>query len=170
MNNGLIQKEKAAIERLRGFVPKDGTPYYLAYSGGKDSDVVRILAALADVPHEIHHSLTSVDAPETIAYIKTIANVRIDKARFSDGTPKTMWNLIPKKLVPPTRIARWCCSELKEGGGKYRLKITGVRWAESVARSQRSGMVQIIGKPKTVQRFLTENNINFQLTKQGGWY
>ena len=162
------EKERSAIERLKAFVPKNNEPYYLCYSGGKDSDVIRILAKLADVPHELHHNLTTVDAPETIAYIKTIPGVSIDKARYADGTPKTMWNLMPKKRMPPTRIARWCCSELKEGGGKGRLKVTGVRWAESVARAKRSGMVQIIGKPKTTQKYMEDNNVDHSITNQGG--
>lgn len=162
------EKERSAIERLKAFAPKNGDPYYLCYSGGKDSDVIRILAQLADVPHELHHNLTTVDAPETIAYIKTIPGVIIDKARYADGTPKTMWNLIPKKKMPPTRIARWCCSELKEVGGKGRLKITGVRWAESVARAKRSGMVQIICKPKTTHKYMEENNVEHSVTTQGG--
>lgn len=45
-----------------------------------------------------------------------------------------MWDLIVKKLMPPTRIVRYCCSELKEEGGNGRFVITGVRWAESSKR------------------------------------
>lgn len=56
-----IQKEHIAIERLKSFEPET-EPYYLCYSGGKDSDVIRILAQLAGVKHEIHHNLTSVDS------------------------------------------------------------------------------------------------------------
>lgn len=168
MNSELIQKEKDAIERLKAFEPKDDEPYYLLYSGGKDSDCIRILAQLAGVRHEIHHNLTTVDAPETMQYINSIPGVIIDKARYNDGTLKTMWNLIPKKKMPPMRIARWCCSELKEVGGKGRLKVTGVRWAESRNRKNNAGLVRIIGKEITTQRFLSENNINFILTNQGG--
>ena len=65
MKMSLVDKVRLSIDRLRAFAPKDDT-YYLCYSGGKDSDVIRILATLADVPFEIHHNLTSVDAPETI--------------------------------------------------------------------------------------------------------
>jgi len=54
MNESLKQKEQEAIKRLKVFEPKD-EPYYLCYSGGKDSDVIRILAQLAGVRHEIHH-------------------------------------------------------------------------------------------------------------------
>ena len=59
------EKVKVAIERLKAFEPET-EPYYLCYSGGKDSDCIRILAELADVNHEIHHNLTTVDAPETM--------------------------------------------------------------------------------------------------------
>lgn len=163
----LKEKEAKAIEALKMFEPED-EPYYLCYSGGKDSDVIRILAQLAGVKHEIHHNLTTVDAPETIQYIKNIPNVQIDKARWADGTHKTMWNLIPKKGMPPMRIMRYCCSELKEQGGKGRLKITGVRAAESKNRADNSGEIKIIGKPATTQKYLTENDINFHLTNKGG--
>ncbi len=42
--NRLKDLEKIAIERFKVFEPEDG--YYLAYSGGKDSDVIKILAQL----------------------------------------------------------------------------------------------------------------------------
>lgn len=164
----LNNKVKAAIDRLKAFAPKDGDKYHLCYSGGKDSDCIRILAALADVPHEIHHNLTTVDAPETVQYIKTIPGVIIGQATYKDGTPKTMWNLIPKKKLPPTQLMRYCCSELKEWGGKGKLKITGVRYAESVKRRQNGGEVKIIGKEKTTQKKLEELGLNFALTPQGG--
>ena len=162
------EKERMAIELLRTFAPKDGEKYFICYSGGKDSDAIRILAQLADVPHEIHHSLTTVDAPETMQYIKTVPGVIIDKARYADGTPKTMWNLIPRKKLPPTRIMRWCCTELKEWNGKGRLKITGIRWAESVRRRGNGDVVKILGKEKTTQRQLEELGLNYIVTPQGG--
>ena len=64
----LSVKVNKAVEVLRSFEPSEG--YYVAYSGGKDSDCVRILCELAGVRHELHHNLTTVDAPETIQYIK----------------------------------------------------------------------------------------------------
>lgn len=65
----LKEKEQRAIEVLKMFEPED-EPYYLCYSGGKDSDCIRILAQLAGVKHDIVHNLTTVDAPETIYYIR----------------------------------------------------------------------------------------------------
>ena len=70
----LKEKVNIAINRLRNFCP-DNDSYYVAYSGGKDSDCIRILCELANVPYELHYNLTTADAPETIQYIKSIGNV-----------------------------------------------------------------------------------------------
>lgn len=60
-----------------------------------------------------------------------------------------MWNLIPRKLMPPTHIARYCCKELKESGGKGRFTVTGVRWAESTRRKiSRAGVELNFGAGK----------------------
>jgi phosphoadenosine phosphosulfate reductase len=48
----------------------------------------------------------------------------------------SMWRLIVKKGMPPTRLMRYCCTELKERGGKDRFVVTGVRWAESTRRKK----------------------------------
>ena len=67
--------DAVAIERLRKFEPEalemhpDG--YYLAYSGGKDSDVILDLAERAGVRFGAHHNLTTVDPPEVIYHIRT---------------------------------------------------------------------------------------------------
>ena len=155
-----MELERKSIERLKAFEPEDG--YYLCYSGGKDSDVIKILANLAGVNFEAVHNLTTVDAPETVNYIRSQSDVRIDYPELS------MWRLIEKKLMPPTRLMRYCCSELKERGGKGKVKITGVRWDESNNRKENGGLVKIIGKPKTMQRFADENNVNYGVTKQNG--
>lgn len=167
MDDSLKAKEKRAIEVLRSFEPQN-EPYYLCHSGGKDSTVIDTLAELAGVKYEKHHHLTTVDTPETVAFIKTIPDIIIDKAHYSDGTHKTMWNLIVKKKMPPTRIMRYCCEQLKESGGQGRLKITGVRKVESIPRAERTGLVSIIGKPKTMQKYLEENNVEYKVNKQGG--
>jgi phosphoadenosine phosphosulfate reductase len=143
-------------------------PYYLAYSGGKDSDVILTLAKLAGIKYEAVHNLTTVDAPETIYHVRKQADVRIDKAHDAEGNHITMESLIVKKKMPPTRIVRYCCSELKERGGERRKVITGVRKYESKKRNESSGLVKLIGKPKTTQRSATEAGIEYRVNKQGG--
>ena len=59
--NELKEKEAQAIKVLRTFEPEEG--YVLAYSGGKDSDCIKILAQLAGVKFEAVHNLTTADAP-----------------------------------------------------------------------------------------------------------
>ena len=102
------KKEQRAIQYLRSFQP-ESEPYYLCYSGGKDSDCIRILAELAGVKHECKHNLTTVDAPETVHYVwDTIGKENVEYPEF------TMWQLIVKKKIPPTRLARYCCEKLAE--------------------------------------------------------
>ncbi len=154
------QKEQKAIERLRAFEPADG--YYLCYSGGKDSDAIRILADLAGVKHENVHNLTTVDAPKTVQYIKSISDVRINYPHT------TMWKLIEEKMMPPTRLMRYCCDVLKERGGEGKVRITGVRWAESAKRAESTDLVKIIGKPKTTQSEAESINAEYRVSRQGG--
>ena len=156
-----IELEKKSIQRLKSFEPET-EPYYLCYSGGKDSDTIRILAHLSGVKHDIVNNHTTVDAPETVRYIRSIPNVKIEYPNES------MWELIVRHGLPPTRLMRYCCSELKERGGKFRVKITGVRWAESRNRLKNSGLIKIIGKPKTVQKYAVEIGADYSITKQGG--
>lgn len=163
----LGRKVELALKWIKAYEPAT-EPYYLCYSGGKDSDCIRILAQLAGVRHEIHHNLTTVDAPETINYIKSIPGAIIDEARDKDGNHVTMWSLIVQKHMPPTRLVRYCCSELKERGGKGHVKITGVRKAESNNRKENGALVKIIGMPKTVQKIADELCIEYGITKQGG--
>lgn len=156
------KKEQRAIQYLRSLQP-ESEPYYLCYSGGKDSDCIRILAELAGVRHECKHNLTTVDAPETVHYVwDTIGKENVEYPALN------MWQLIVKKKMPPTRLARYCCEKLKERGGRGRMKIMGVRWAESASRAEGHNVVTIIGKPKTVQKQAAEENVSFRLTSKGG--
>lgn len=166
MNTGLKEKERVAMERLKAFEPEDG--YFLAYSGGKDSDCIKILAQLAGVKFEAVHNLTTVDAPETVQYVKAQPDVRINRSYDHEGKPVTMWNLIVRKGTPPLRISRYCCSELKEPGGIGKIVVTGVRWAESTRRKQSADVVRFIGKPKDTQKIAEELGADYRTTRQGG--
>lgn len=129
INNSMeiIGKIEKTLMRIREFEPKDG--YYLAFSGGKDSITCYHLLKMAGVKFDSHYNLTTVDPPELVRFIKKeYPDVEIHYPEMS------MWRLIEKKGMPPTRITRYCCSELKEGGGKGRFVVTGVRWAESARR------------------------------------
>lgn len=162
---GIQDKVQIAIDRLKAFEPADG--YWLAYSGGKDSDVILDLAKRSGVKFEAHFSVTSVEAPETIYYIRNEhPEVKFEFPRYADGKVKTMWNLIPKKKLPPTRMARYCCAELKESAGDGRVTITGVRWAESVKRKQNRRLVHIGNRKENSIVYNTDNDEAKRMVEQ----
>lgn len=126
--------------------------------------MILALAKLAGVKFEAVHNLTTVDAPETIYHVKAHPEVRIDPPR------ETMWQLIVKKRMPPTRICRYCCSELKERGGRLRMKITGVRWQESNSRKQNRGLINVEGGNKRILKMIEESNLDveYEINPLGG--
>lgn len=154
---GTEDKVQLSIEALKAFEPSEG--YYLAFSGGKDSVVVKALCDMAGVKYDAHYSVTSVDPPELVQFIKEkYPDVSRDIPRYSDGRAITMWNLIPPKMMPPTRLVRYCCEKLKETGGYRRFVVTGVRWAESGNRKDNQGLVTVYksGKKEELPPGFTE--------------
>jgi len=137
----IIDKVQIAIERLQQFEPPEG--YYLAFSGGKDSQCIYELAKMANIKFDAYFHFTTVDPPELLRFIKE---------NYPDviwtRPEKTMWQLIENKCMPPTRIVRYCCDYLKEQGGKDRVVITGVRNSESAKRKNRK-MAETCYKSKT---------------------
>ena len=116
--NGVIRdKVEAAIARLQTFEPKEG--YYVAFSGGKDSQCVYHLCKIAGVKFDAHYAITSVDPPELIYFIREhYPDVEFTRQHDKDGKPITMWSLIAQHTIPPTRKSRYCCAALKEPGGR----------------------------------------------------
>ncbi len=133
---------EVAIERLKAFEPKEG--YYLAFSGGKDSVTVKALADMAGVKYDAHYNVTSVDPPELVQFVKSFPDVHFDFPLDDKGRVKTMWNIIGEShnSMPPTRIVRYCCKDLKESQGGGRFVITGVRKDESVRRAKTRSEVE----------------------------
>lgn len=157
-----MDKEKLAIQRIKMAsklsLQHYGLPLEVEYSGGKDSDVLVELFRRSGEPFEVAHSLTTVDAPETVRHIYENFKLWeaegikciVDKHEYVENGKKkriTMWNLIPKKKMPPTRIARYCCAVLKETRGGQRFVATGVRKAESRQRAVRDAY-EIVGASK----------------------
>lgn len=106
--------------------------FYLAFSGGKDSQVIHQLAVESGVKFQSHMSLTSIDPPEVIKFVKTnYPDVRLIKPAMS------IYDMAVKKHFLPTRKLRWCCAEYKETGGAGTVTIIGIRKGESARRSKR---------------------------------
>lgn len=145
--------EQTAISRIRFAAEISQNrlqqPLYVAYSGGKDSDICVELARRSGVPFEVHHNHTTADAPETVYHIREVF-ARLESEGipcfvhypYYKGLRTSMWDLIPQKGIPPTRVQRYCCEVLKEGGGKGRMVLTGVRWSESSRRKNNRGIYE----------------------------
>lgn len=126
LNFASLNKIEVAIENLRHFEPADG--YYLGFSGGKDSVVIYDLAVKAGVKFDAHYNLSPIDPPEIRGFIKEFyPSVAWD--RYAKG----FWQIMMTE-GPPMRTARWCCELIKEAGGIGRVKLLGMRRAESVKR------------------------------------
>lgn len=139
-------------------------PLLITYSGGKDSAVLLDLAEKSEIPFEVVHSHTTVDAPETVYHVREefhrLENkgikCHIERPMYK-GQPTSMWELIPKKKMPPTRIARYCCSILKETSGQNRFIATGVRRSESAKRKNR-GIYETMHRSKDRKIVLNNDN------------
>lgn len=128
----MTDKITEAVAILKKHEPPEG--YYVAFSGGKDSLCIYWLTKIAGVKADYHYNMTTIDPPDLVQFIRTFDDVEI----HHPGTDRTMWNLIIKKGMPPTRLMRYCCEKLKEKGGNNRIKIIGVRAEESAKRKGRS--------------------------------
>ena len=166
MDGQIKDKVEIAVQRLRSFEPPDG--YYVAFSGGKDSQCVYHLYKMAGVKFDAHYAVTSVDPPELVRFIKTnYPDVAFERQHYPDGKPITMWSLIAEHTLPPTRKVRYCCASLKEPGGAGRIVVTGVRWAESANRASTHGVVGFQGKPKNTRKIADETGAEYKLNKHG---
>ena len=121
--------EQIAIERLKAFEPPEG--YWVAYSGGKDSDVILDIVRRSGCKYDAHHSLTTADPPEVVRHVKEQTDVEILRPNM------TMWALVKSACRPPMRQSRYCCRTQKESGGSGRIVVTGIRWEEGRKRSTR---------------------------------
>ena len=107
--------------------------YYLAFSGGKDSQALYHMTQLAGVRFQGHMNLTSVDPPEVIRFVKKnypeVELIKPGKSIFQHA--------IEKQILPTMRV-RWCCAEYKETAGAGKVTLIGIRKAESTRRAKRN--------------------------------
>lgn len=122
----LQKKIDQSIKLLK--VACKGKMVELAYSGGKDSDVILQLAKEAEIDFVPIHKVTTIDPPGTIKHA-------IDNGCEIRRPQKTFFQIVREKGIP-SRFKRFCCDYLKE----YKVMdnaIVGVRKAESTKRATR---------------------------------
>lgn len=141
--NDLIEKSIERVKDAYRFSVNLGLgKLYVCFSGGKDSVAILRLCQKTFGDSflnccEFHYNVTGIDHPELFYFIR-------EKFPFVIfDYPKTnIWNLILKNKMPPTRLMRYCCQELKERGGNGRFCVTGVRWQESTRRKLNRGALE----------------------------
>ena len=138
LSEPLRKKLEHSVELLRkaerlALAYDDADGYYLAFSGGKDSQCLYHVAKLAGVRFKAHMNLTSVDPPEVIRFVKReYPDVELIKPK------KSIFQCAIEKQILPTMRVRWCCREYKEGSGAGKVTLIGIRHAESTRRSKRN--------------------------------
>ena len=137
-STGLRRKMLYSIELLRkaekiamNYDKDDG--FFLAFSGGKDSQALYHIAELGGVKFKAHMNLTSVDPPEVIRFVKNYyPDVELVKPKES------IYNIAIRRKILPTMRVRWCCAEFKESAGAGKVTLIGIRHEESSRRSRRN--------------------------------
>lgn len=128
INEQLYKKIDQSIRLLQSVQKRYNGEIELAYSGGKDSDVILQLAKEAGIRYRAIYKNTTIDPPGTISHVKEMG-VEIIRPK------ENFFQLIAKKGFP-NRFSRFCCEVLKE----YKIldkTVIGVRKAESRARKER---------------------------------
>lgn len=142
MNKELEKKVGQAVKLLQVCYKAAGEPLEVAYSGGKDSDVILELAKMSGIEYRAVYKNTTIDPPGTIKHVKENGvEIRRPKESF--------FSLMSKKGFP-SRTRRFCCSVLKE----YKILdncVIGIRRCESTKRANRytePTMCRIFGSKK----------------------
>ncbi len=107
--------------------------FHLAFSGGKDSQVIYELCKMAGVKFRPVMQVTTLDPPELMRFVrKNYPDVIMERPEIN------FYKLIVKKRALPTRKMRYCCQYLKEQSGAGTVTIIGIRRAESNKRARRN--------------------------------
>ena len=127
MTEELKKKIEQSIRLLRS-IPTDKGQITIAYSGGKDSDVILELAKMAGIPFKAVYHSTTIDPPGTIRHVEE-NGVEISR-------PKEPFFRLMQKHGYPSRFVRFCCKLLKERYDSD-IVVQGIRASESNARADR---------------------------------
>lgn len=127
----------AAVALLREHEPEEG--YYGCFSGGKDSVVIKALAARAGIKVSWYYNVTTIDPPDLVRFIRREhPDVRWVRPRHGN-----FFRRAAEVKGFPTRRNRWCCEEYKEARSPTGATlILGIRAEESPRRAARWSEVQ----------------------------
>jgi phosphoadenosine phosphosulfate reductase len=134
MNKFLKSKIEHTIKVLRvaeNFANAQNYRLIVAYSGGKDSEVLLDLAKKSGVEFETIFNNTTVENSMTCKYIRS------KKENITWKNPRrNFYELCKHKNALPSIFRRFCCSELKEQKVKKSVTLFGIRKSESRKRAK----------------------------------
>lgn len=165
-----IRKIDAALKRIREQYCDNDLPWYLGFSGGKDSTalIAAVYSALLSLrrPNKtvtILYCDTGVEIPIIAEYVRRTL-VDISKQAKWDGVPVRTTIVKPQlndsffvKVIgngypPPTNKFRWCTDRLRIGPVRRIMKssskthsimLLGTRWEESPERTRTLGRFRL---------------------------
>lgn len=127
MDKELEKKVEHAVKLLQVCYKAAGEPLEIAYSGGKDSDVILELAKMSGIEYRAIYRNTTIDPPGNLKHVKD-NGVEVRRPK------ETFFSLLAQRAYP-NRFRRFCCSVLKE----YKILdscVMGIRRCESVKRAR----------------------------------
>ena len=134
---GFDKKLQHSIELLRKaeklalkYDANDG--FFLAFSGGKDSQALYHVAKWGGVKFKAHMNFTSIDPPQVIRFVRTQYPDVVTHA-----PEKSIFALAVDRGILPSMRIRWCCADLKETAGAGKVTLIGIRKQESTRRAKR---------------------------------
>jgi len=161
-------KDDMAIRLLREYeglaLERDPRGYAVGFSGGKDSLVVKQLCKEAGVKHFCLYNVTGLDPPKLVYFKrKRFAEYEAEGIPCRDLMYKqNIVQLMRTKNMPPTRLIRFCCSELKERTPPDLQNCVysfGVRQMESRSRAMRRDEMEVYHRRGTT-KFAFDNHEN----------
>ena len=124
-----VQRAIKLIQSASKIAAENGCPEIeLAYSSGKDSDVILELTKMAGVPYRAIYKNTTIDNCGAISHAQAMGAEMV--------RPKLSFFELIAKHGLPNKMRRFCCGYLKE----YKVldyAIVGIRKEESAKRAKR---------------------------------
>lgn len=149
--NEVIKRERERVDKLFEdsveWLKENIKPYLsekiiLAYSGGKDSDLLKCVVDKAEIEYLLNFANTTNESQDTYHHVKSIMKKCKNSNTMNPKEGFYPW-IKRKNYFVPTVLVRNCCSTFKEGQlnksfdtKKPLIQLIGVRRDESAKRAK----------------------------------